>query len=153
MLLQAQALGNVGRYQLEAAIQSVHAARRVSATTDWPAIAALYDGLFRLTGLPVVGLNRAVALAEVDGPQAGLRALPVPDADNRLQQFQPYWAARAELLARAGKVSEALAAYDLAIGLATDDAQRLFLLTRRDALARSGPLVAVVLPFSPVGRR
>ncbi len=153
LLLQAQALGNVGRYQLEAAIQSVHAARRVSATTDWPAIAALYDGLFRLTGLPVVGLNRAVALAEVDGPQAGLRALPVPDADNRLQQFQPYWAARAELLARAGKVSEALAAYDLAIGLATDDAQRLFLLTRRDALARSGPLVAVVLPFSPVGRR
>jgi len=128
-------LQRLGRFQLEAAIQSAHGARRFTGVADWPAILALYDALLRLTGSPVVALNRAVALAEVAGPEAGLAALDALAGDARLVDHQPAWAARADLLQRLKRGAEAVAAYDRAIGLEADAAVRAFLLQRRAASA------------------
>ena len=133
-------LRQLGRYQLEAAIQSAHVARRFTGTADWPAIVALYDGLLRLTDSPVVALNRAVALAEVAGPAAGLAALDALAGDDRLADHQPAWAARADLLQRLGRGPESQAAYDRAIGLEADPAVRSFLLQRRAGAGRSQPV-------------
>jgi RNA polymerase sigma-70 factor (ECF subfamily) len=94
--------GIPARYQLEAAVQSAHAMRRRTGVIDWPAIEHLYDALCELTGSPVAALNRAVALAETRGPAAGLAALDALASDARLAEYQPYWAARAELLMRSG---------------------------------------------------
>jgi predicted RNA polymerase sigma factor len=88
-----------------------------------------------LVGSPVVAINRALAIAELDGPQAGLLAMPDVEGDSRLAEYQPYWAARAELLARAGLCEEARKAYEIAIGLERDPAVRDFLQRRqRDSL-------------------
>ena len=100
LLHAANAGGPTGRYQLEAAIQSAHTARRLGGIDNWPAIVRLYDHLLALTGSPVVALNRAVALAEIDGPDAALAALAPLAADKRMHSYQPYWAARGHLLAR-----------------------------------------------------
>lgn len=124
-------LQRVGRYQLEAAIQSAHGVRRVTGVADWPAIVALYDALARLTDSPVVALNRAVALAETAGPAAGLAALDALAGHARLADYQPAWAARADLLQRLGRSADAAAAYDRAIGLEADPAVRAFLQQRR----------------------
>ena len=137
LLLQASGLSVVGRYQLEAAIQSAHAARRVTGATDWEAIVMLYAGLHKLTSSPVVAINLAVAVAEVEGPDAGLAALPDLAANPELMEFQPYWAARAALLSRAGSISEAAEAYGMAIGLESDPAVRNFLLAKRSALPKA----------------
>jgi RNA polymerase sigma-70 factor, ECF subfamily len=94
--------------------------------------------LMELTGSPVVAINRAIATAEAEGPAAGLALLDVTAADSRLQQYQPYWAARAELLARTGDVAGAVKAYQLAIGLEADPAVRRFLQQRRNALGSGG---------------
>src|SRR6185312_9223210 len=102
LLRRACALGTIGRYQLEAALQSAHVARRRSGRADWPAVVALYDALFALTRSPVVQINRALAIAETQGTDAAIAALPDVDTDERLRRYQPYWAARAELLARNG---------------------------------------------------
>lgn len=134
LLSQAAANGVVGRYQLEAAVQSAHAARRLTGRTDWPAIRALYDALFSIAASPVVAINRAVALAETEGAVAGLAALYVLGDDKRLNEYQPYWAARAGLLARLGQVPQASLAYDRAIGLERDPAVRRFLQGKRAAL-------------------
>jgi predicted RNA polymerase sigma factor len=91
----------------------------------------LYDALFAIAASPVVAVNRALALAERDGPQAALDALDPYADDPRLADYQPYWAARADLLARAGATAEALGAYDLAIGLERDPAVRRFLQRKR----------------------
>jgi RNA polymerase sigma-70 factor, ECF subfamily len=132
LLSEASAAGPSGRYQIEAAIQSAHVARRLGGLATWPAIVALYDHLFALTGSPVVALNRAVALAETDGPRAALAALDPLAADERLAGYQPYWAARGALLARAGRTAEAREALTLALGLADDPAVRAYLRTRLD---------------------
>ena len=134
LLRRAQALGTIGRYQLEAAGQSAHAARRHLGRSDWPAIVMLYDGLLVLTGSPVVAVNRAVALAEVQGPAAGLAALDAIGGEKRIADYQPYWAARAALLARRGDREGADNAYALAIGLESDPALRAFLQKQRAAL-------------------
>jgi RNA polymerase sigma-70 factor (ECF subfamily) len=134
LLRRAQALGTIGRYQLEAAVQSAHAARRHLGRSDWPAIVMLYDGLLVLTGSPVVAVNRAVALAEVQGPAAGLAALDAIGGEKRIADYQPYWAARAALLARRGDREGADNAYALAIGLESDPALRAFLQKQRAAL-------------------
>jgi predicted RNA polymerase sigma factor len=131
-LLRARRAGPMGRYQLEAALQSAHVHRRRTGTRNWEAVAQLYDALFDLTGSPIVALNRALATAELRGPVAGLEAIE-QIADERLTEYQPYWAARAELLARANRHAEALRAYDLAIGLERDPAVRRFLQQRRRA--------------------
>lgn len=134
LLLRASAPGVVGRFQLEAAVQSAHAARRRTGRTDWMAIARLYDTLVALTGSPVVAINRAVAHAATTGPEDGLALLDQLADDPRLANYQPYWAARAGLLARTGSSRDASAAYRLAIGLEGDPAVRRFLQGRLSAL-------------------
>ena len=138
LLRRACALGVIGRYQLEAALQSAHVARRRSGRADWPAVVELYDALFTLTRSPVVAINRALAVAETEGTEAAIAALPDVNADERLGRYQPYWAARAELLARSGARAQAHDAYELAIGLERDDAIRRFLQQRQSALADGG---------------
>jgi len=133
-LLRASRMGAPGRYQLEAAVQSAHAVRRLTGRTDWGAIAKIYDALSVLSESPVVGINRAIAIAEAQGAKAGLAALDALAADPRLVEYQPYWAARAELLARTREYAAARDAYDRAIGLERDSAVRTFLQQRQAAL-------------------
>ena len=135
LLHAASALGAPGRFQLEAAVQSAHAARRLTGTTDWEAIAVLYDALFALTASPVVAVNRAAAVAHAHGPAAGLELLDEVGAKGGLAGFEPYWVARADLCAKLGEVDAARSAYSLAIGLQTDPAARAFLIEQLAALA------------------
>jgi RNA polymerase sigma-70 factor (ECF subfamily) len=130
LLARAGRAERIGRFQLEAAIQSVHAARRRTGGTDWGAIVQLYDELLSRTGSVVVATNRAVALAAVHGPEAGLLALESLRADPRIETYQPYWAARADLCAQLGDRPGAHDAYQRAIGLVTDPSIRRFLLQR-----------------------
>ncbi|HUI35456.1 MAG TPA: DUF6596 domain-containing protein [Stellaceae bacterium] len=135
ILLRASAMGLAGRYQLEAAVQSAHAARRRTGSTEWGAIAEFYDALLTITGSPVVAINRAVAIGESSGAEAGLAALDAIAGDSRLADYQPYWAARADLLARAGSALLARGAYQRAIGLEPDPAVRRFLQQRQSRVA------------------
>ena len=130
LLLRAAAMGKSGRYQLEAAVQSAHATRRVTGRTDWQAIVVLYDMLMAITRSPVVAMNRAVAVAETQGAPTGLVALDDAASDARLTDYQPYWAARAGLLTRMGETDGAAQAYQRAIGLEADPAVRRFLQRR-----------------------
>jgi predicted RNA polymerase sigma factor len=134
LLRRAGIRGMVGRYQLEGALQSAHVHRCQTGVANWAEVVALYDALFALSGSPVVAINRAVAIAERDGAAAGLAALPEAAADPRLAEYQPYWATRAELLARTGEHDEARQAYEIAIGLERDAAVRKFLQERQAAL-------------------
>jgi RNA polymerase sigma-70 factor (ECF subfamily) len=134
LLARANRIGATGRYQLEAAVQSAHSVRRHGGRADWAAIAGLYEALHALTGSPVAALNRAVAVAEAAGAAAGLELLDALCGDARLRDYQPYWAARAELLARCGRVEQAGEAYRLAVGLERDEAVRRFLHKRWEAL-------------------
>jgi RNA polymerase sigma-70 factor (ECF subfamily) len=120
----------VGRFQLEAAIQSVHAERARAGRTEWPAIASFYEQLVRLS--PALGTRTgyAAAVGEAHGPEAGLKVLDEIDLD-AVSSYQPYWAVRAHLLQKLGKTVEASEAYDRAIGLAEDPAVREFLLQKR----------------------
>ncbi|MEP7299521.1 MAG: DUF6596 domain-containing protein, partial [Burkholderiales bacterium] len=136
LLLRAGRMGRIGRYQLEAALQSAHVDRRRTGRVDRAAIAQLYDALLALTGSPVVAINRAVAVAQARGAAAGLAALDEIADDPRLPDYQPWWAARASLLAQLPDVAQADAAYQRAIGLEADPAVRRFLQERRDALHR-----------------
>jgi RNA polymerase sigma-70 factor (ECF subfamily) len=138
LLEGAAGRGLIGRYQLEAAVQSAHTARRRGGRTDWVAIRQLYDALLAVAGSPVVAINRAVAIAEDEGAAAGLAALYVLGDDKRLDDYQPYWAARAGLLARLGNISHAVEAYDRAIGLERDPAVRRFLQEKRANLTSGG---------------
>jgi RNA polymerase sigma-70 factor (ECF subfamily) len=133
-LFTASTAGTIGRYQLEAAIQSAHVVRRRTGQADWAAIEALYDALAGFDGSPVIAINRAVAIAENRGAASGLLMLDAVANDPRLATYQPYWAARAELLARNGDAAEADAAYEIAIGLERDPAARRFLQRRRTLL-------------------
>jgi len=137
LLGSAATKGMIGRYQLEAAVQSAHTARRRSGRTDWAAIRQLYDALQAVAGSPVVAINRAVAIAEDEGAAAGLEALDAIGDDRRLGEYQPYWAARAELLARLYRTAEAAEAYDQAIGLERDPALRRFLQGERAKLVKN----------------
>lgn len=137
-LRRASAKGALGRYQLEAAIQSAHVIRRLAGRSDWAAIERLYDALAELTQSPVVAINRAVAIAETRGPAAGLAALDLAASDPSLAEYQPYWAARAWLLARIGATGEAMKAYALAIGLESDPAVRRYLQRQQDGLGDRG---------------
>ncbi|MGA8025855.1 MAG: DUF6596 domain-containing protein [Bryobacteraceae bacterium] len=125
-LSSASRAGRIGRFQLEAAIQSVHAQRARTGVTDWEAIALMYEGLVRLA--PTVGalVGRAAAVAEARGPAAGwtlLNAIPA----KAIQSYQPYWALAAYLLKRMQRYEEAVEAYDRAAGLCEDSAVREFL--------------------------
>ena len=115
-----------GPYQIQAAIAAVHADARTADATDWSQIVTLYDQLYAVRPNPVVALNRAIAVGELHGAADGLAALDVLDAD-RLADYQPYHAARADLLARVGRTAESIEAYDRAIALTTNPAERDFL--------------------------
>ena len=130
LLRRAHGMAVVGRYQLEAALQSAHAHRCLTREANWAEIVHLYDALFAFSGSPVIAINRALAVAERYGATAGLEALPKPEMDARLAEYQPYWATRAELLARTGARDEARRAYEIAIGLERDEAVRRFLQQR-----------------------
>jgi len=130
-LAEASKYGRPGRFQLEAAIQSVHAERGRSGRIEWTAIVQFYEQLNRIS--PTVGRRTgyAAALAQVNGPQAGLEVLDAID-QSAVSAYQPYWAVRAHLLQLLGKGPEAHQhAYDRAIGLAEDPAVREFLLRKR----------------------
>jgi RNA polymerase sigma-70 factor (ECF subfamily) len=127
LLLRASGLGQIGRYQLEGAIQSAHVCRRRTNRANWGEVVRLYDALLTISCSPVVAINRALAVAETEGASAGLAAMDRVAGDGRLAEYQPYWAARAELLARSGEVDEAQKAYEMAIGLERDEAVRRWL--------------------------
>ena len=124
----------IGRYQLEAALQSAHVTRCRTGHNNWPQVVQLYNALAALAPSPVIEINRALALAETEGPRAALDAMPKSWDDSRLNQYQPFWAARADLLARIGACQKAHEAYELAIGLERDPAVRRFLQERQAAL-------------------
>lgn len=126
-LRRAAELGRPGRFQLEAAIQSVHGQRAVSSVTYWPALLRLYEGLNRIA--PSVGaqLGRAAAVAEVRGAAAWLALLDALAGEAPVERHQPWWALRAHLLARSGRRDEAATAYGQSIELATDPALARFL--------------------------
>jgi RNA polymerase sigma-70 factor (ECF subfamily) len=123
-----------GPYQLQAAINAVHSAAPTAAATDWSAILTLYDRLRARTANPVVALNRAVALAEVDGPAAGLAA--IEDLD--LRSYHLFHATRADLLRRLGRTDDALAAYTAARELTANPTEQAFLDAQRASLNNVG---------------
>ena len=129
-LAEAASRGRTGRFQLEAAIQSVHAERARSGRTEWIAIVLFYEQLIGIS--PTLGTRTgyAAAVGEANGPEPGLAVLDGIDPDD-ISAYQPYWAVRAHLLQRLGKTSEAVDAFDRAIGLAEDPAVRQFLLQKR----------------------
>src|SRR5690349_7487377 len=121
-----------GRYQLLAAINAVHTSARDVRDTDWSQVVALYDQLVRLDPSPIVRLNRAIAVAELDGPEVALAA--VDRLGTPLAGYHPYHATRADLLRRLGRSAESRAAYDRAIELAGNTAETAHLTRRRDQL-------------------
>ncbi len=136
LLDRALSLRRPGPYQLQAAIAALHAQAMRAEETDWPQIAALYGELARRQPSPVVELNRAVAVAMAEGPEAGLELLDgLP-----LERYHLFHAARADLLRRRGRPADARKAYERAQALATNDAERAFLARRLEELgsAESG---------------
>jgi RNA polymerase sigma-70 factor, ECF subfamily len=121
-----------GRYQILAAINAVHTSSRDIGDTDWSQVVALYDQLFRLDPSPVVALNRAIAVAELDGPEVGLATVERLGA--KLAGYHAFHATRADLLRRLGRRDESGAAYDQAIELAGNTAETAYLTRRRDEL-------------------
>jgi len=121
-----------GRYQILAAISAVHTSARDVRDTDWSQVVALYDQLARLDPSPVIALNRAIAVAELDGPQVALAA--VDRLEHRLAGYYLYPATRADLLRRLGRPDKSRAAYDKAIELAGNTAETAYLARRRDQL-------------------
>lgn len=135
LLWRASELGSIGRYQLEAALQSAHVFRCRTGHPNWEEVVQIYDALLALSPSPVIAINRALAIAELHGANEALETLQRIGADPRVNEYQPYWAARAELLVRTGADAEAHEAYEMAIGLERDDAVRRFLQQRQSALA------------------
>jgi RNA polymerase sigma-70 factor (ECF subfamily) len=125
-LRRAHAFGRVGRFQLEAAIQSVHSARAVTGCTDWQALRHLYTALVAIAPTLGARVARAAAIGRVDGPACGLAALD-EISDAAVQRFQPAWATRAHLLAEMGRAEEAARARAKAISLTTEPAVRRYL--------------------------
>jgi len=131
--LAAAAAGKApGRYQILAAISAVHTSARDTRDTDWSQVLALYDQLVRLDPSPIIALNRAVAVAELDGPEVALAA--VDRLEHRLAGYHAYHATRADLLRRLGRSQQSRAAYDKAIELAGNTAETAYLTRRRDQL-------------------
>jgi len=133
MLRLCLARNHPGPYQLQAAINAVHSDARSAAETDWQQVVALYDQLFSLTPSPVVALNRAVAVAEIEGAEKGLRLVSELD----LPRYHLFHAVRADLLRRLGRNADAAAAYQAAIALCDNAREKYFLQRQCDALARN----------------
>ncbi len=142
LLSRAAQAGSPGRFQLEAAIQAVHADRLATGRTDWPAICQLYEGLMAVAPTSGAAVARAAAVGHAQGAGAGLNALC--DAQSMIGAdanagFQPYWATRAHLLRAAGRQNEASAAYEKAISLTTDIAVRRWLEAEQRRPDLAGP--------------
>jgi RNA polymerase sigma-70 factor (ECF subfamily) len=120
-----------GPYQIQAAINAVHSDAATAADTDWNQVLALYDQLYACTPTPVVALNRAVALAQVEGPAVALAQI---DALDELSRYHLLHSTRAEFLARMGRVDDAREAFDRALLLATNEAERSHLRRRLASL-------------------
>ena len=127
LLVAALEAGAPGRFALQAAIAALHAQAPSYAETDWPQILALYDELLRVWPSPVVTLNRAVAVAMVDGPAAALEEVDALERDGRLAGYRYLPATRADLLRRLGRHEEAADAYRAALALTENAAERAFL--------------------------
>jgi predicted RNA polymerase sigma factor len=137
-LLQAEALGTgYGSYTLQAAIAACHARARTPEETDWHHIVVLYDALVQRTGSPIVELNRAVAVAMADGPAAGLALLDELAAEPVLENYPFLPGARGDLLAKLGRIDEAITAFERAASLTENESERELLLNRVVALRRS----------------
>jgi RNA polymerase sigma-70 factor (ECF subfamily) len=121
-----------GRYQILAAISAVHTSARDVRDTDWSQVVVLYDQLVRLDASPIIALNRAVAVGELDGPEVALAI--VDRLEDKLAGYHAYHVARADLLRRLGRSQESRAAYDKAIELAGNTAEVAYLTRRRDQL-------------------
>jgi len=119
--------GGAGSFAIEAAIAAIHCRAARAEETDWRQIVGLYDVLARLKPLPIVSLNRAVAVAMADGPAAGLALIDALAATNELDNYHLFHAARADLLRRAGSSDEAAKSYQRALALVTNDSERRFL--------------------------
>lgn len=122
--------GGPGRFALQAAIAALHATAPTYADTDWPQILVLYNALMVVWPSPVVALNRAVAVAEVDGATAALMEIEALEQDGRLATYQYLPAVKADLLRRLGRASDAAVAYASALALADNDAERAYLASR-----------------------
>jgi RNA polymerase sigma-70 factor (ECF subfamily) len=129
-LRRARSLGAIGRFQIEAAIQSVHCARAVSGSTDWRALETLHAALVSIAPTLGAQVAYAAAVGRAGGAEAGLATLDAI-AGEAVQRFQPAWATRAHLLDELGRVEEAIHAYERAISLTTDSAARRYLERRR----------------------
>ncbi|PWW60414.1 RNA polymerase sigma factor [Actinokineospora spheciospongiae] len=136
-----------GRYQVLAAINAVHTSARDARDTDWSQVLALYDRLVRLDPSPIVALNRAIAVAELDGPEVALAT--VDRLEDDLARYHAYHATRADLLRRLGRSEQSRAAYDTAIELAGNTAETAYLTRRRDQLGWSPPGAATETRPSP----
>jgi RNA polymerase sigma-70 factor, ECF subfamily len=131
--LAASAAGQApGRYQILAAINAVHTSAPAIRDTDWSQVVALYDQLIRLDPSPIITLNRAIAIAELDGPEVALAA--IDRLQDKLAGYHAYHATRADLLRRLGRTQQSRAAYDRAIELAGNTAETAYLTRRRDQL-------------------
>ena len=133
LLVRALRAGPPGRFLLQAAIAAMHAQAPAHDETDWPQILALYDELLRVWPSPVVALNRAVALAMVEGDRPALAAVEALERDGRLAGYRYLHATKADLLHRLGRDAEAAAAYRAALAVADDAAERAFLAGRLGA--------------------
>lgn len=134
LIVAALKAGPAGRFTLQAAIAALHAQAPSHAETDWPQIVELYDALLRVWPSPVVALNRAVAVAAVDGPAAALALVDALEADGRLAGYRYLPSTKAELLSRLGRHAEAADAYRAALALTANEAEQAFLEARLDAL-------------------
>ncbi|HEY2793296.1 MAG TPA: DUF6596 domain-containing protein, partial [Micromonosporaceae bacterium] len=130
LVLDALHAGRPGRFTLQAAIAALHAEAPSYAETDWRQLLALYDALLRIWPSPVVALNRAVPVAMVHGPELSLALVDDLAADRRLDGYRYLPATRADLLRRLGRWNEAASAYERALSLADNDAERAFLASR-----------------------
>ena len=133
-LMRALAMAPVGRYTIQAAIAAIHAHAANTATTDWHQIVELYNALLRIEPSPIVALNRAVAVAMRDGPEAGLKLLDDILANGDLADYHLAHAARADLCRRLGRTADARDSYELALALAKQEPERRFLHKRLQEL-------------------
>ena len=136
LLQTAMARGQIGPYQLQAAISALHGEAKSWANTDWPQIEALYRVLVSIQPSPVVHLNLAIALSYARSSEVALEYLDEFLSETDLSQYQPFFAAKADLYHRAGDIEKARAHYETAITLASGQAQKDFLNQKMSTLAR-----------------
>lgn len=126
--------GKMGAYQIQAAISAAHTAAATYEQTNWREISMLYEKLYKYQPTPVIMLNGAVALSFAHGPAAGLAAIQQIDDDNSLAHYQPFYAAKADMLRRLGRINEAMKYYRQAVELSSNSSEKQYLRARLDRL-------------------